>query len=51
LHHYRNEKYWFGVTIHLADHVLRTFPHKEEVPVSATAFTLGVTEPTVEVAL
>jgi hypothetical protein len=51
LHHYRNEKYWFGVTIHLADHVLRTFPQKEEVPVSATAFTLGVTEPSVEAAL
>jgi len=23
LHHYRNEHYWFGVTIHLADHALR----------------------------
>ncbi len=44
LHHYRNEKYWFGVTVHLADHVLRTFPQKDEVPVSPTAFNLGVTE-------
>lgn len=42
LHHYRNENYWFGVTVHVADHVLRTFPGKEDVPVSATAFTLGV---------
>jgi hypothetical protein len=42
LHHYRNEKYWFGVTVHLADHVLGTFPGKDEVPISATAFTLGV---------
>jgi hypothetical protein len=42
LHHYRNEKYWFGVTVHVADHVLRTFPGKDDVPVSATAFTLGV---------
>src|SRR5438270_11292389 len=25
LHHYKNEKYWFGVTVHLADHLLRTF--------------------------
>jgi hypothetical protein len=50
LHHYRNEKYWFGVTVHLADHVLRTFPEKEEVPVSPTAFTLGVLEQSVEVA-
>jgi hypothetical protein len=42
LHHFRNEHYWFGVTIHLADHVLRTFPEKSEVPVSGTARTLGV---------
>jgi hypothetical protein len=40
LHHYRNERYWFGVTIHLADHVLRTFPERDEVPVSPTARTL-----------
>jgi hypothetical protein len=42
LHHFRNEKFWFGVTVHVADHVLRTFPSKDVVPVSATAFTLGV---------
>jgi Fatty acid hydroxylase len=42
LHHFRNEHYWFGVTVHVADHVLRTFPGKDEVPVSETAFTLGV---------
>lgn len=42
LHHFRNENYWYGVTVHLADHVLRTFPEKDEVPVSETAFTLGV---------
>jgi Fatty acid hydroxylase superfamily len=42
LHHYRNENYWFGVTVHAADHMLRTFPGKDDVPVSATAFTLGV---------
>jgi len=41
LHHYRNEHYWFGVTIHLADHVLGTFPEKDAVPVSPTARTLG----------
>jgi hypothetical protein len=45
LHHFRNENYWFGVTVHVADHILRTFPGKDDVPVSATAFTLGV-EPT-----
>jgi hypothetical protein len=42
LHHFRNENYWFGVTIHVADHVLRTFPDKDAVPISDTAFTLGV---------
>lgn len=41
LHHYRNENYWFGVTIHLADHALRTFPGREDVPLSPTARTLG----------
>jgi Fatty acid hydroxylase superfamily len=45
LHHFRNENYWFGVTVHLADHALRTFPGKDDVPVSATAFTLGVEQP------
>jgi hypothetical protein len=42
LHHFRNEKYWFGVTVHVADHVFRTFPAKDAVPVSDTAFSLGV---------
>jgi hypothetical protein len=42
LHHFRNEKYWFGVTVHLADHLFRTFPEKNAVPVSETARTLGV---------
>jgi hypothetical protein len=42
LHHFRNENYWFGVTVHVADHVLGTFPDKDAVPVSPTARTLGV---------
>jgi hypothetical protein len=41
-HHFRNEHYWFGVTMHLADHVLGTFPQKTAVEVSPTARTLGV---------
>jgi hypothetical protein len=41
-HHFRNEHYWFGVTMHLADHVLGTFPEKTAVAVSPTARTLGV---------
>jgi hypothetical protein len=42
LHHYKNEKYWYGVTIHLADHLLRTFPDRAVVETSPTARTLGV---------
>jgi hypothetical protein len=42
LHHYRNEKYWFGVTVHVADHVLRTFPDRDAVETSRTARTLGI---------
>lgn len=41
-HHYRNERYWFGVTMHLADHVLGTFPERGAVEVSPTARNLGV---------
>jgi hypothetical protein len=39
LHHYRNEGYWLGVTNHLGDRVLGTYPAKDAVPVSATATT------------
>lgn len=42
LHHYKNEKYWFGVTMHAADHVLGTFPERDEVETSPTCRTLGV---------
>ena len=42
LHHYRNEHYWFGVTVHGADRILGTFPERDAVPVSPTARTLGV---------
>jgi len=40
-HHFRNEHYWFGVTMHLADHVLGTFPDVTAVELSPTARTLG----------
>lgn len=40
LHHFRNEHYWFGVTVTLGDHVLRTAPAKEAVPLSPTARSL-----------
>ena len=42
LHHYKNEKYWFGVTSPISDYVLRTAPAKANVPTSPTARTLGV---------
>ncbi|HVA59551.1 MAG TPA: sterol desaturase family protein [Mycobacteriales bacterium] len=45
LHHFRNERYWFGITVHLADHLLGTFPDRDAVQVSATARTLGVEQP------
>jgi sterol desaturase/sphingolipid hydroxylase (fatty acid hydroxylase superfamily) len=41
LHHYKNENYWFGVTVHVADHLLRTFPQRDDVDTSPTARTLG----------
>ncbi|HEY2815208.1 MAG TPA: sterol desaturase family protein [Acidimicrobiales bacterium] len=37
LHHFRNENYWFGVTSHLGDRVLGTYPDKDEVDLSPTA--------------
>ena len=41
-HHFRNEHYWFGVTVHLADHVLGTFPERSAVEVSPTVRNLGI---------
>lgn len=38
LHHYRNERYWLGVTSNLGDRLLRSYPqHKSKVPLSDTA--------------
>jgi hypothetical protein len=42
-HHFRNERYWFGVTVHLADRVLGTYPDRDDVPLSATARSLQPT--------
>lgn len=44
LHHFKNEKYWFGVTMHAGDFVLGTFPDKDAVETSPTCKTLGVAE-------
>jgi hypothetical protein len=40
LHHYKNERYWFGVTSNLGDVVLGTNPEQSAVPKSRTARTL-----------
>ena len=41
LHHFRNERYWLGVTSNTGDRLLGTLPkHKSDVPLSDTARTL-----------
>lgn len=37
LHHYKNEEYWYGVSLHLADRLLGTLPSADSVPRSPTA--------------
>ena len=44
LHHYRNEKYWLGVTSNTGDRIMGTYPrHAADVPLSDTARMLGDT--------
>jgi hypothetical protein len=40
LHHFKNERYWHGITNTVADRVLGTMPVHTEVPRSKTARTL-----------
>lgn len=40
LHHFKNERYWHGITNTVADRVLRTLPDHRDVTRSATARTL-----------
>ncbi len=42
LHHYKNERYWMGVTRHMGDMLLGTLPEASEVERSKTARTLGI---------
>ncbi len=37
LHHFKNENYWMGVTMHLGDRLLGTLPDQRAVPASPTA--------------
>ena len=40
LHHFKNERYWFGVTSTIGDRVIGTHPDQRTVPRSATARSL-----------
>lgn len=40
LHHFKNEHYWYGVTMLSGDHLLRTAPAVQDVATSPTARTL-----------
>jgi hypothetical protein len=40
LHHFKNEHYWYGVTMLSGDRLLRTAPRPADVPVSPTVRTL-----------
>ena len=42
LHHFKNDRYWYGVTMLGGDRLLGTAADPESVPTSATARTLGV---------
>jgi sterol desaturase/sphingolipid hydroxylase (fatty acid hydroxylase superfamily) len=42
LHHFKNERYWMGVTRHLGDMVLGTMPEPDAIESSKTARTLGI---------
>jgi sterol desaturase/sphingolipid hydroxylase (fatty acid hydroxylase superfamily) len=41
LHHYKNERYWFGITSGFGDQVLRTNPDRGHVETSPTARNLA----------
>jgi sterol desaturase/sphingolipid hydroxylase (fatty acid hydroxylase superfamily) len=42
LHHFKNERYWFGVTSTIGDRVIGTLPDQRSVPRSATARSLHI---------
>jgi Fatty acid hydroxylase len=44
LHHFKNERYWFGVTSTIGDRVIGTYPDQRSVPRSATARSLHAGE-------
>ncbi|MCG8588839.1 MAG: sterol desaturase family protein, partial [Proteobacteria bacterium] len=44
LHHFKNERYWYGVSMTGGDWVLRTAPDRDQVASSPTCRTLGLEE-------
>jgi sterol desaturase/sphingolipid hydroxylase (fatty acid hydroxylase superfamily) len=40
LHHFKNERYWHGITNTLGDRAFGTFPDQKQIPRSKTARTL-----------
>lgn len=42
LHHFKNERYWYGFTVPLVDRLLGTAPDPGSVPNSETCATLGI---------
>ena len=44
-HHFKNERYWYGVTMLGGDRLLGTGPEPAAVPTSATARSLGGVRP------
>lgn len=44
LHHFKNENYWYGVTMLSGDRLLGTSPKVRDVETSATCRTLGIEE-------
>lgn len=49
LHHYSNENYWWGITNHLGDLVLKTFPEKNAVEKSKTVRNINHKTSTIEI--
>lgn len=41
MHHFRNENFWFGVSMLMGDRILGTAPNRQDVPLSDTCYTLG----------
>ncbi len=50
LHHFKNERYWYGVTMRAADGWLGTDPEPDDVPASPTARSLFGEAPTTRTA-